>query len=94
MHLLTATSFVWGIAFLASIAPALEAYTLFEDPAMANSPGGWMLFSCLVTFPIILAGTIAVSWIAYARRRYRLALWINLLPVVEILLATLAFSIS
>ena len=53
-----------------------------------------MLFSCLVTFPIILAGTIAVSWIAYARRRYRLALWINLLPVVEILLATLAFSIS
>ena len=85
------------IATILSIpAIALGGFAAMMSPMMFDAPGSMeradvvMMFWSVLSFPVVCLVAILAAWIAFVRRRDRIALWLSLLPVVPLVTAAIA----
>lgn len=72
-------------AFMALMSPMI-----FDAPGSEENPPVILLFSSIVSFPLLCIVGVALGWIAIARRRDRGALWFSLLPLLPIVAGVVA----
>jgi hypothetical protein len=48
-------------------------------------PGLWAFVITLFAYPVVVLVTIIATWICFARHAYRLAMWLNLLPIIHVI---------
>jgi hypothetical protein len=74
------------VLFLASL---VSAGTMIMFSPMAFDSGAkpetWRFVITLLIYPVVVLLTIAAAWISFAVRGYRVATWLNLLPILHIL---------
>jgi hypothetical protein len=59
---------------------------MFDSPGSTDSIKTWLFFGFIVALPILIIITQIISWIAFYKQNYTLALKINSLPALDILL--------
>jgi hypothetical protein len=59
---------------------------MFDSPGSTNSIKTWMFFGFIVALPIVIIIAQIISWIAFFKQNYGLALKINALPALDILI--------
>ena len=58
-----------------------------------NDTGIWLAFGSAASLPIVILLSIGLSWVLFLFKRYRAALLINLLPIVNVILLAIGFTI-
>jgi O-antigen/teichoic acid export membrane protein len=79
------TTVVFGLAGVLGLLPALTSVFLFDAPGSEKNPATIVLFFSALTLPIACLISIVLSWVFYARERFRSACYISFLPVVNLL---------
>jgi len=59
---------------------------MFDSPGSENSTKTWMFFGFIVALPILIIVAQIISWIAFYKQNYALALKINALPAFDVLI--------
>lgn len=67
-----------GALMLSSVSPLI-----FDAPNSHEDPTAWASFIIFCTCPIIFIIAIAGGWVSYRKGKYRLALGLASLPVIE-----------
>ena len=49
------------------------------------TPAIWTFVITLVAYPVVVLITLVVAWICFAKHAYRVAMWLNLVPVVHVI---------
>lgn len=57
-------------------------------------PGLWAFIITLLAYPVVVLITLVVAWISFAKHAYRLAIWLNVLPVVHAIVLIVEISTS
>jgi len=75
-----------NVLFLATLVPA-GIMIMFSPMAFdaGPKPSTWLFVGTLLAYPVIVLLTIIASWLSFTRRTYRLAMWLNLLPVIHLI---------
>ncbi|PWK29240.1 hypothetical protein LV89_00080 [Arcicella aurantiaca] len=86
-----------NIIFLLILIPsamsAIMSPMMFDAPGSDKSTKTWILFSCMVVLPILIIIAQIISWIAFFKQNYKLAMLINGIPTIDILLIGVLFFI-
>ncbi len=85
---------VWVVAGMLGLVVAAFSCMLFDAPGSENNPATVAVFFTLVSFPIVCAAAIAISWTLYSLRLHLAACMISLLPLVDILAVIAAIVCS
>ncbi|MCU0469069.1 MAG: hypothetical protein MUF58_10730 [Arcicella sp.] len=81
------------IGLVPSVMGAMMSPMMFDAPGSENSKKTWTLFSCMIALPILIIIAQIISWIAYYKQNYGLALKISLLPTADLLIISFLFII-
>ena len=83
------------LLFLASLFPA-GMMILFSPMAFdaGVKPGLWAFVITLFAYPVVVLVTIIATWICFARHAYRLAMWLNLLPIIHVIVLVVETSMT
>src|SRR4051794_6072813 len=83
------------VLFLASLFPA-GMMILFSPMAFdaGPQPGLWVLVITLLAYPVVVLMTIIATWISFARHAYRLAMWLNVLPIIHLIVLVAETAIT
>ncbi len=68
-----------------SLVPA--AFMVMMSPMMFDagpSPEVWTMFGLVVGYPVLVLVTIVLGWVLFAYKKYRAALIVSLLPILEV----------
>lgn len=84
---------VFLLILIPSVMGAIMSPMMFDATDSTKSQKTWILFSCMVALPLLIIIAQIVSWIAFFKQNYKLALSINSLPTADILLIGLLFFI-
>jgi hypothetical protein len=84
---------IFLIVLIPSAMSAIMSPMMFDAPGSDKSTKTWILFSCMVILPILIIIAQIISWIAFFKQNYKLAMMINALPTVDILLIGILFFI-
>lgn len=79
------------IGLIPSAWGALFSPMLFDSGATKRT---WAIFGAIVALPILIVITQIISWIAFSKGNYNLALKVSLIPVADVLLLVVLFLIS
>lgn len=79
------------IGLIPSAWGALFSPMLFDSGATKRT---WIIFGAIVALPILIVITQIISWIAYSKGNYGLALKVSLIPVTDILILVALFMYS
>ncbi|MES2520637.1 MAG: hypothetical protein V4585_21155 [Bacteroidota bacterium] len=83
------------IGLIPSLFSAMMSPMMFDAPGSDKNTNTWILFSSVISLPILIIITQIISWIAFANQNYNLALKINTLPIADIIfIGILLFTIS
>lgn len=89
------TVVIVNVIFLVGLIPsgfgALMSAFLFDAPGSEKNTKVWMLAGSLVALPVLIIITQIISWLAYNKQKYDLALTINVLPTFDIVLIVFLF---
>jgi len=80
------TNIIFLIILIPSAMSAIMSPMMFDAPGSDKSTKTWILFSCMVILPILIIIAQIISWIAFFKQNYKLAMMINALPTVDIIL--------
>src|SRR5689334_19952468 len=74
------------VLFVASLLPA-GMMILFSPMAFdaGPKPGIWAFVIILFAYPVVVLLTLAAAWTSFAKRAYRLAMWLNAIPIVHLI---------
>jgi len=78
------------IAGVVGFMPAMMSPMMFDSPGSDEDSGTIVLFLSMVSFPAVCLLAIPLAWIVHVFQKHRLAIFCTLLPLVNILLASLA----
>jgi hypothetical protein len=83
------------LLFLASLVPA-GMMILFSPMAFDSGPkpGLWAFVVTLLAYPVVVLITVIATWISFAKRAYRLAMWLNVLPIIHLIVLFVEVSIT
>ena len=77
-----------------SIFPAIMSPMITDSMGTGgNDTGIWLAFGSAASLPIVILLSIGLSWVLFLFKRYRAALLINLLPIVNVILLAIGFTI-
>lgn len=48
-------------------------------------PGAWAFVIILFAYPVVVLATLVAAWICFAKQAYRLAMWLNVIPMVHLI---------
>jgi hypothetical protein len=83
-----------AILFAFSLVPAMFSPMIMDSAGTGgNDTGLWLAFSGAISIPVVIVLSILASWILFFFKRYRAAILINLLPVINLVLVTVGFMI-
>ncbi len=89
------TVVIVNVLFLIGLIPsgfgALMSAFLFDAPGSDKNTKTWILAGCLVALPVLIVITQIISWIAYNKGNFGLALKINAIPTIDIALIIFLF---
>ncbi|MDF2837329.1 MAG: hypothetical protein K0Q63_2969 [Paenibacillus sp.] len=71
-------SLVWIIVALAS-------FMMFDSPEALSDLRTMAIFIFVWLYPFGFLGSLIASWVLYHKRKFRTAVWINLLPLLWVL---------
>ncbi|PYJ11651.1 MAG: hypothetical protein DMF06_02015 [Verrucomicrobia bacterium] len=83
------------VLFLASLVPA--GMTILFSPMAFDAgpkPGLPAFIITLFAYPVVVLLTIIATWISFAGHAYRLAMWLNLLPIIHLIVLVVETSIT
>ncbi|MFF2090566.1 hypothetical protein [Paenibacillus sp. NPDC058174] len=75
----------YALSLLAWILVAFTSFMLFDSPGSLGDAATIAFFIYVWIYPLALIGTIAASWLLYHKRRFKTAVWVNLVPLLWIL---------
>lgn len=85
-----------NVIFLIGLIPAgfgaIMSAFLFDAPGSGSNTRTWVLAGCLVTLPVLIIITQIISWIAFSKQNFDLALKINALPTIDFVLIVFLFA--
>lgn len=81
------------IILIPSLFGAMMSPMMFDAPGSDKSNKTWILFGCMISLPVLIIIAQIISWIAFSRQNYSLALKINALPALDILMIGFMFLI-
>ena len=84
---------IFLLILIPSVMSAIMSPMMFDAPGSDKSTKTWILFSCMIILPILIIIAQIISWIAFFKQNYSLAITINALPTIDILLIGLLFFI-
>ncbi|MEA5459904.1 hypothetical protein VB796_12690 [Arcicella sp. LKC2W] len=84
---------IFLLILIPSVMSAIMSPMMFDSPGSEKSSKTWILFSCMIVLPILIVIAQIISWIAFFKKNYVLAITINALPTIDILLIGLIFFI-
>ena len=87
------TNIIFLLILIPSLFGAMMSPMMFDAPGSEKSNKTWLLFGCMVALPFLIIIAQIVSWIAFSRQNYGLALKINVLPALDILIIGFMFLI-
>ena len=84
-----------NVIFLIGLIPSgfggvMSAF-LFDAPGSESNTKTWILAGSLVALPVLIVITQIISWIAYNKQNFNLALKINAIPTIDIVLIIFLF---
>jgi hypothetical protein len=85
------TSVLFGLLMIPGVGAVMISPMVFESPASNENPTLVAFTVALVSYPVLALLSIPGSWVAYARKHYRAAMLISLLPLLSILAAFICF---
>lgn len=92
----TATIII-NIIFILLLLPgagmAVMSPMMFDAPGSTENKLTILTATSIFTFPIVIIIAQIISWIFFANGNYKVAFWIALLPVVNITLITIGFTL-
>ena len=73
------------ILFLGSLLP-VGMMILFSPTAFGAGakPGAWVFAIILFAYPVVVLATLVAAWICFAKHAYRLAMWLNVIPIIHL----------
>ncbi len=85
-----------NVIFLIGLIPAgfgaFMSVFLFDAPGSENNSKTWFLAGCLLALPVLIVITQLISWIAFSRQNFDLALKINAIPTIDFILIVIIFA--
>lgn len=54
-----------------------------------ESPKLWTIFGLVVGYPVLVLLTLVVAWVLFVKKKYRAALIVSLLPILEVVTAVI-----
>ena len=85
------TNIIFMVILIPSVFGAIMSPMMFDAPNLEKSNKTSILTCCMIALPISIIIAQVVSWIAYYKENYNLALKINILLVFDILIIFLVF---
>lgn len=55
---------------------------MFDAPGSEKDPTTLTIFFAILIYPVGLLGGIISSWVCYAQQKYKLAYWLNCIPLL------------
>ena len=81
---LIASTVVLCLVGLGGLALAVTSLFLFDAPGSEKNPAVILLFVCALTLPVTSLLSILVPWVFFARKRYRAACVLTLVPILNL----------
>jgi len=83
------------VLLLASLLP-VGTMILFSPMAFDSGPkpGMWAFIITLMAYPVVVLMTLSAAWICFAKGAYRAAMWLNVIPVIHLIVLFVPLSIS
>ena len=83
------------VLFLGSLLPA-GTMIIFSPMAFdaGPKPGLYAFVITLVAYPVVVLATLVTAWICFAKQAYRLAMWLNVLPIVHVIVLFVQIAMS
>jgi hypothetical protein len=78
---LITTSVLFGLSLIPAVAMIIMSPMAFDSGQTATI---WRAVLLLCAYPFVVIAAIAGSWILFALRRYKFAIWLSLLPLLDI----------
>jgi hypothetical protein len=88
------TTIIWAMALACSIVPAMMSVMIFDSPDSTQQVSLWILFGAVVSFPLVAAAAIALSWVCYFLHYSRFAIYATLLPLINILAVLVMLTVA
>ena len=85
------TSVLFGLLLVPGFGAMRVFPMVFDAPDSHTNPKLIAFAVAVLSFPILATLSIIGSWILYAMKFYRVALWVSLLPLLAILAAFFCF---
>jgi hypothetical protein len=89
IYLIVATVLLVITGFV-GFAPAMMSPMMFDSPGSDEDPATLLLFSSMVSFPAVCLLAIPLAWIVHVFQKHRLAIFCTLLPLVNLVVGSLA----
>lgn len=83
LYLIFATT-VFGLLLLGSIPAAIMTPMFFDAPEAIHSPTTWIAAIAIATLPLVCIASILFSWLSYRSRHYKRAIYLSLMPLINI----------
>ena len=58
-----------------------------------ESPKLWTIFGLVVGYPVLVLLTLVVAWVLFVKKKYRAALIVSLLPILEVVAGVIVVSL-
>lgn len=55
---------------------------MFDAPGSEKDPTTLTIFFAILIYPVGLLGGIISSWVCYAQQKYKMAYWLNCIPLL------------
>jgi hypothetical protein len=85
------TSLIFGLLLVPGFGAMMISPMVFDAPDSQKNPRIIAFAVALVSYPILASLSIIGSWVLYALKFYRIAIWISLLPLLSLLAILLCF---
>lgn len=79
------STLIWGVLLLLSLPMVMMSPMMFDAPDSTENQGIWMAFYCLISFPVVALLSIIFSWLFYRKNNKNTALYLSLLPLLNII---------
>jgi hypothetical protein len=85
------TNVIFGLLLVPGFGAMLISPLVFDAPDADKNPSLIAFTVALVSYPVLTLPAIIGSWILYAMKWYRAAIWVSYLPLLPLLVALLCF---
>lgn len=59
-----------------------------------GTPAIWTFVITLLAYPVVVLSTLVAAWISFAKHAYRLAMWLNVFPIIHVIVLFLEIAIT